>query len=211
MNRTLANWLIFGAGLAVGAGGTCLFWKKHFETRAQEEIDSVKAIYTYKKPEPIDDPNPPKDENGENVKPPEKMYQPAETEPVDYGQFYKETETPQAEVTPLFINNVEEEMAQKESPSERVKPYLITEEDYTDTEPGYDKISCTFYVPDRVLVDDLSREVVEPDTIGDDMIEFLIKSNEDIVYVRNENISCDIEILRNLDGIEESGAQVWYG
>lgn len=211
MNKTLANLLIFTAGLAVGAGSTCFFWKKKYEARAQEEIDSVKAIYTYKKQEPIPDPDPPKDENGEAVVVSENMYKASIYEPVDYGNFYTEKAPEDTETSPLIFNKVEEHMAEKESPTERVKPYLITEDEYTDTEPSFDKVSCTFYVPDHVLVDDLSREVMELEVVGDENIEFLIKSNEDIVYVRNENISCDIEISKSVTSIDESGAQVWYG
>ena len=102
-------------------------------------------------------------------------------------------------------------MAKNESPTEKQKPYFITEDDYTDSEPGYDKLSCTYYVPDRVLVDDLSREVVEVDTVGEENLDFLARSTNEIMYVRNDNISCDFEVMRSIDSIEDSGAQVWYG
>lgn len=214
MNKTIANLLIFGAGLAVGAGSTCFFWKKHYENRFEEDLKSVKEIWTYKKPEyvdRVDDPNPPKDDNGSPVEPAKELYTSAPREDVDYGTFYKNKEIDESEMSPLKNEKLEEEMAQKESPTERSKPYLISDEDYTDGEPGYDKVSCTFYVPDHVLVDDLSREVMEIDMVGDENIEFLIRSTDDIVFVRNDNISCDMEIMRSVDSIEEAGAQVWYG
>ena len=35
-------------------------------------------------------------------------------------------------------------------------------------------MSCTFYVPDQILVDDLSREVVEQFVIGPENFEYLV-------------------------------------
>lgn len=214
MNKTLANLLIFSAGLLAGGGGTCYFWKKYYEQRANEEIESVKAVFTFKKSDipVVDDPNNPKDDKGDNVNPTGNFFVgPNPGEPVDYSTFYESKVVPATETNPLINDKLEAEMAKNESPTEKQKPYFITEDDYTDSEPGYDKLSCTYYVPDRVLVDDLSREVVEVDTVGEENLDFLARSTNEIVYVRNDNISCDFEVMRSIDSIEDSGAQVWYG
>ena len=45
------NFAMFMAGLTIGSAATWLCLKKRYEQIAQEEIDSVKAVFAEKKPE----------------------------------------------------------------------------------------------------------------------------------------------------------------
>ena len=53
------NFAMFMAGLTIGSAATWLCLKKRYEQIAQEEIDSVKAVFAEKKPETVI----PKEEN----------------------------------------------------------------------------------------------------------------------------------------------------
>ena len=47
------NFAMFMAGLTIGSAATWLCLKKRYEQIAQEEIDSVKAVFAEKKPETV--------------------------------------------------------------------------------------------------------------------------------------------------------------
>lgn len=209
MSKTLDYVIIFCAGLTAGVLCTKEYWKSTYKTRAEEEIESVKHIYNVEKAkivaEAVKKNNQKKDELSEGyissapLKPRVEYAEPNE-EVVNYGEFYSKEEV-----------SLEEKMARTESPKEFDEPYLISEEEYSDTNIYFDKMSCTFYVPDRVVVDDLSREAVEPEVIGEKNIEYLIQTDEPLIYIRNENLSCDLEISKQESSIEETGDQVWFG
>ena len=47
------NFAMFMAGLTIGSAATWLCLKKRYEQIAQEEINSVKAVFAEKKPETV--------------------------------------------------------------------------------------------------------------------------------------------------------------
>lgn len=219
MSKTIELLVVFSAGLAVGALSTRGYFEKKYRLRADEEIESVKHIYNenlklrFKEEEPekqeksVDDiPKPARmvtnpyeklvDSNLYSTRVDEKV--------TDYRKFYEHGSD-----EAVYADKLEEEMAEREAPVEDTKPYLISEEDFSETMSTYDKLSCTFYVTDRIVVDDVSREVIEPDVIGEDNIEFMIKTPQNFIYIRNENISCDMEISKNYDPVVETGDVVW--
>lgn len=206
MSRTIDYVITFAVGLTAGAVCAKLYYESKYKALADEEIESVKEAYrdlsehkavmekfAEEKQEDKDD----VEENEEIVREYIRPVKPEE--PTDYHNFYKNTE--KAEV----------KMAEREFPREEVRPRIITQEEYDETEPGFDKMSCTFYVPDKLIVDDLSREVVEPDIIGEENIEFMLTTNEPIICIRNELISVDMEISRDESSAVEVGDVVWRG
>lgn len=213
MSKTIEYLLIFSAGVAAGVLGARGYFKEKYETLAKEEIDSVKEVYGRRNLRKSRDISEKKDEKPEKVV---ETVPPRERMMVDFGYSAASKDADNTDYRKFYeqdTNNVdlEEEMAKKESPKENNTPYLISEDDYSDTEISYDKMSCTFYVPDQVLVDDLSREVVEQYVIGPENFEFLVKTNERMVYIRNDELACDLEISRDQNSIEENGDRVWFG
>ena len=104
-----------------------------------------------------------------------------------------------------------EVLAEKEHPREDTPPYLITKEEFDETYLHFDKMSCTFYVPNRVVVDDTSREAVEDYVIGDENMDYMSETSSKIVYIRSEQIGCDMEISIEQDSIEDLDAVVYFG
>ena len=209
MSKTIDYVVVFVAGLTAGVLCTKEYWKNEYRLRAEEEIASVKAVFSKRYEKENKKEQEPTVTDGNSVPAVEKTmvdfgYSGKPEDQTDYRKFYESEE-----VKPDIKEKVEVEMAKREAPSEQDKPFLISEEDYSETMEQYDKMSCTFYMPDKLVVDDLSREVVEPDVIGEENIEYLFKTNQETVWVRNDNIGCDLEISKSHESISESGAVVW--
>lgn len=79
-------------------------------------------------------------------------------------------------------------------------PYVITYDEYnTDLTGVYEKITLTYYEEDEVLADDNDAAVDDPDAlIGDDALDRFGQWSRDpnIVYVRNDDVSTDFEVIR---------------
>lgn len=79
-------------------------------------------------------------------------------------------------------------------------PYVISQEEFMEGEPGYNQVSHTYFAGDGVLVDEKEQPINESDmTVGDDnLVRFGHRSNDNnIVYVRNDALELDFEILRS--------------
>lgn len=213
MSKTIEYLIIFGVGVAAGILSTKSYFENKYKKIADDEIDSVREVYSQrKKPinSDISEKNTSKAEETPKKIPNYDMesvvygystHSIAE-EPTDYHKFYEKDQEEEI---------LEIKMAEKEAPKEEDRPYLITEEEYSETELTFDKMSCTFYVPDQILVDDLSHESVEPYVFGEENTDFLINSKDKFIYIRNEKLGCDLEISKNYNSIEESGDRVWFG
>lgn len=85
---------------------------------------------------------------------------------------------------------------------ENGSPFVIHVDEYKENEKGHDQASWTYYEDDDVLATERD-EVVESEkwlgTIGSEALQrFGHGSNDvDVVYVRNEVLALDIEIIRN--------------
>ena len=77
------------------------------------------------------------------------------------------------------------------------EPYVISPDDYGEND-NYTQISLVYYAGDGVLADD-EDEVVEDieDTVGEDFAEHFGEYEDDSVFIRNDRLRCDYEILRD--------------
>ena len=77
---------------------------------------------------------------------------------------------------------------------EETPPFVIAPEDFGET--GYD--TKTFkYFKDFVLTDDEGEIVLDPENIIGDALSHFGAYEEDAVYVRNLDVECDYEILKD--------------
>lgn len=182
MNNKAAGCIIFAAGAAVGSFVTCKFLKKKYEQIAEEEINSVKEVFSKREAnlnEQINEAHTLMMENdareasfiadlaGKN----------RENGYTDYTAFSQKS----AEVEKELMD----------------KPYVISPDEFGENE-GYDKISIMYYA-DHVLADD-NDEIIDnvDEIIGFDSLEHFGEYEDDSVFVRNDKLKCDYEIL--LDG-----------
>lgn len=74
------------------------------------------------------------------------------------------------------------------------KPYVIPPEIFGE-EDSYDTVSLTYYA-DGVLTDDMDDPIENVDDIvGEDSLNHFGEYEEDSVFVRNDGLKCDYEIL----------------
>lgn len=164
---------IFGA--AVGSAVTWLYIKNKYEQIAQEEIDSVKEVFSKREPT--------QGEYGVRERRAHTMDKP------DMAEFVtKVKESGYTNYTDV-VKEKEPKTGTKEG-----KPYVIAPEEFGE-EDEYDTISLTYY-SDRVLVDD-DDELVEDveDVVGLESLESFGEYEDDSVFVRNDRLKCDYEIL----------------
>ena len=75
-----------------------------------------------------------------------------------------------------------------------IEPFVISPDEYG--EKDYEVKSWTYYA-DFVLTDDDGEIVSEPESIIGDALSHFGEYEEDSVFVRNENVEWDIEILKH--------------
>lgn len=82
----------------------------------------------------------------------------------------------------------------------RILPYVISFEEFCEGEDNHDKITITYYAGDGILVDE-EEEIIEDveRLVGEDNLinKFGEGSDDpDVLYVRNERMGIDYEIVR---------------
>jgi len=177
----MKNVLIFLAGAGVGAGATWYFVKKHYEKKADDEInDVVTRFKAYRdsledKIQTAQDENPNPNYEGNsrrnNVVSIERPVQSDSDEELSNGII----DDPKGE-------------------HDGVAPYVISEEEFG--EEDYDQKTLYWYYRDNILATDEDIEVEDKfTTVGDALEEFKKDRYIERVLVRNEQDETDYEIL----------------
>ena len=169
MGDNLNKLFIFTAGAAIGSVVTWKLVKTKYERIAQEEIDSVKEVFS----------------RNHRI----------EIEPVDEacdGEEIEETIKNYQSIASNYSNESNEEDDDYDD-----EPYVISPDEFGEEE-DYDQISLTYY-SDNKLADDKDVLVEDIyGTVGYDALESFGKYEEDAVHVRNDKLKSYFEILRDL-------------
>lgn len=178
MGDKIVKLLIFGVGAAIGSVVTWKFVKTKYERIADEEIESVKKIYNYKKIA---------EEHA--AKPEVKVQNVVEVEPkvnqdrVDYSKL----------TVDLGYTNESKEGGEDMCK----KPYVIAPEEFGEMD-DYETVSLTYY-SDGVLTDDFDNEIEDVEgMVGEDSLDHFGEYEDDSVFVRNDRYKTDYEILLDL-------------
>ncbi len=188
MNSKLLSFLAFVMGAAAGSLVTWKFVEKKYKQIAQEEIDSVKETYAKMRKDDLEA----KQADLEAAK--AKLH-PAEPEKVETPEIRPEEVKKYEDVIvkhnyTSYSNNVDE----KGGDVMTDRPYIISPDEFGDY-PDYETISLTYY-NDKVLTDEYN-EIVDDidDLIGDDSLNHFGEYEDDSVFVRNDALKVDYEIL----------------
>lgn len=178
MKSALSNILIFTVGAAIGSVVTWKLIKNKYEQIAKEEIDSVKEVFSRRKDEIISD----------------------EKRDDDFEEYHN--------ITSLYSKESDEEEDEDEDEDEDEeevqevkkqvkKPYVISPDEFGEMDE-YDAISLNYYA-DGVLTNDWD-EVIEnvDDIVGIDSLNHFGEYEEDSVFVRNDTLQADYEILKDV-------------
>lgn len=179
MNNKIAGVLIFVAGAAVGSIATWKFVKTKYERIADEEIASIKEVYS-KKEATIKDNQ--ADHNEKDI-----------YEMKEYLERIKENGYRKEE----HEDENKEENKEEGDPDMNDSPYVISPDEFGNA----DDHTCVYlsYYADGVLADDWGTEVIDPvEEVGPDIASHFGEYEEDTVFVRNEKLKVDYEICRDL-------------
>ncbi|GHU60460.1 hypothetical protein FACS1894171_1880 [Clostridia bacterium] len=183
MSNKINNSMMFILGVAIGSAAAWQYIKKKYEQIAQDEIDSVKEVFSKREADIEDEPE---KNTRDRVRAEQAKDKPniAEYAAKLNGEGYTNYSNSRA----LSDNKKEEEKKPMD------KPFVISPEEFGDFD-DYEKISLTYY-SDQVLADD-NDELVEDieDVVGFDSLNSFGAYEDDSVFVRNNKLRCDYEIL----------------
>lgn len=165
--------IVFLLGAAFGAVASALYFKTKYERIANEEIESVKKVYSKK--ETVDN----------QMDTVELMEELSDRLKRENTEEYHD-----------LIQRCGYSYNEEKGGPDMKKPYIIPPEEF-DQNPDYEKITLTMY-SDGVLTDEYD-EVIEDvdDTVGEDSLNHFGEYEDDCVYVRDERTDRDYEILRD--------------
>jgi hypothetical protein len=169
--------MIFVLGAAVGSVVTWKYVEKKYERIAQDEINSVKEVFSKRVAEFTED-----------TKEVQIKADNAKEKPniIEYAARLRE------QGYTNYSDMVDEKPEEEESMN--MDKYVIAPEEFGELD-DYDTISLTYYA-DQILADD-NDEIIEDieDVVGFDSLNSFGEYEDDSVFVRNDRLKCDYEIL----------------
>jgi hypothetical protein len=175
MKNSIVGLAIFAAGVAVGSVATVFVVKKKYEQIAQEEIQSIKDRYFNTK-----------DVESEAIEPSKNEPETPEFDEVDKEEYYDK-------LTDEGYTSYENIYTSKE-PDMDEEPYVIPPDEYGEKD-DYECVSLTYYA-DSVLTDDFDNVIEDVEgSVGFESLSHFGEYEDDSVFVRNDRLKCDYEIL----------------
>ena len=182
MNRKLSNVLLFTSGVAVGSFVTWRYFKSKYEV-VEDEIEE-KTEETEGETETEDEDPEVSESKMSYKKPPLKEY----VKMVEDNGYVPKT----------HMEEVEEEITNGEWNNKDVyEPFIIRPDEYGEIH-AYETLSLNYYA-DGVLTDELDNPIEDVESlVPADFADHFGEYEDDVVHVRNDNLECDYEILRDL-------------
>ena len=194
MNTTMSNAVAFTIGVATGASVTYILIKKHFKKIADDEIDTMREYFQNKRAKEA---NALEEESDEaEVKEARDEHQEDKPNIREYASLIKKEN---------YTNYSDTTADKKKEVDDVEKPYVITPEEFGELD--YSTISLTYYSDDVLTYE--SDELVEDvdDIVGADFAEHFGEYEDDSVFIRNDRMKTDFEILvdkRNYSDVVET-------
>lgn len=187
MENIIKSVVIFAAGASAGAIVTWKLIKEKYKKLAQEEIDSVKELYSEKISKVLE-----------------------RTEPLEEGAEEQIDETIVNEYNNMCSDLGYSSASTREKKEDKVltKPYVISPDEFG--EQDYNIISLNYYA-DGVLADDFDVIIDDVEaTVGEDSLNHFGEYEDDSVFVRNDELEIDYEILKDTRKFEEIADKQLY-
>ena len=169
MNKTILSSIgMFVAGAAIGSLVTWKLVKTKYERIAQEEIDSVKEVFSKREEKSSEKDIDEDDSEMESL------------EDIIDESCYKTESTDKEEKKEMHNSD---------------RPYVITPEEFGDSD--YAIISLTYYT-DGTVTNEKNKIVANVDElVGLDSLNHFGEYEDDSVFVRNDALQIDFEILKD--------------
>lgn len=177
--------VILATGIGIGIGVVWYYFDKKYKDEMSKKIDEIMAESKQIKPvKSTASELPAKVNIVDEVK---STVTSVETTKVNYSKLINKEK---------YVGDESTENAEEETDYE--KPYVISPLEFGDKEDeGYTTVSLMFY-SDGLLADDMG-EVIEniDETVGVDSLNHFGEYEDDSVFVRNDRLKIDYEILLN--------------
>ena len=186
MRNTLNSVLIFAAGAIIGSAVTWKFIKTKYEKMAQEEIDSVKEVYSRDRSEPE------KDTEEEADIP--KVSSSEQTTIMEYAKMLDGMG-----YTNYSSNSKSSIESTKKTHEKKARgPYVINPDEFGEPD-DYSTVFLNYYADEVVAYDNDDEIFEDADKIlGANFSDHFGDYEPDVVYIRNDEERCDYEICRDL-------------
>ena len=205
MNSKITNVLVFAVGAAIGSAVTWKVLKTKYDRLIQEEIDSIKEAFSDRFDNiSVSDEEPEEEEEEDSSEQVRKINWSKLEDILD--------EDDEEEYFPASVKNKYEEIASNytsekggvENMDSTFKPpYVISPLDFGELD-DYSQIELTYYL-DGILEDDEYHIITDADElIGPDALTTFGEYEDDSVYVRNERLSTDFQILKDYRTYDEA-------
>lgn len=194
MKYRLINVLMFAAGAAIGSAVTWKIVKDKYERIAQEEIDSVKAAFADRATDCQDDV--------------------AETAEVDANQIQinwedledldeedEDDEDGDLNAYEQMVKKYSKKKGGAEEMAER--PYVISPYDFGELD-NYSQFELTYYADGTLEDEDYNIVDDVDDLIGQTSLYTFGEYEDDSVFVRNDRLRADFQILKDYRTYEEA-------
>lgn len=198
MNCKFINVLVFAAGAAIGSAVTWKLVKTKYEKIVQEEIESIKEAFA----DGFDDPNK-QDDDSETAdeEDPNSGYEQINWD--DLEDLDEDDDSDEADFNE-YARLVEQytNFDEKGGPEDMAKdvskePYVISPYDFGELD-GYHQIELTYYEGDDTLEDEEYNVITDRDElIGKKALQTFGEYEDDAVFVRNERLRTDFQILKD--------------
>ena len=176
----LSSVMIFTVGAAIGSVITWKLLETKYEKIVQEEIDSVKEVFARSYESNTDE---------------EEGVEEDESEPVKVATVLHQAEKPDITDYAAMTRDLGYTEKKEETELDKSKPYVIDPNDF-GMEDDYNTESRLYHT-DKFITDENFNLVNDiEDTIGFECLNTFGQYEEDAVYVRNELLKTDYEILR---------------
>ena len=212
MNSRFINVLMFAAGAAIGSAVTWKFVKTRYERIAQEEIDSVKQTFTEMmsiRPKQNDDEicDESEDYHGRSRQINWSDFEDLYDDENEDNEFYEEDANDAVEQDLREYGRLIDKYTNIDKKggvqSVTKEPYVIAPYDFGELD-DYRKFELTYYADD--VLEDEDYNIIEDseELLGRDSLTTFGEYEDDSVFVRNEKLRADFQILRDPRTYEEA-------
>lgn len=200
MNCKFINVLMFAAGAAIGSVVTWKLVKTKYERIAQEEADAFSEAYTNMLAD-MHGQNTTDEDEGESDESHERTKQIDWSELEDLEEEDDDDRNEYARLVERYNN--EKGGAENMASNIAKAPYVISPYDFGELD-DYKQFELTYYI-DGTLEDEDYNIVTDVDElIGTDALNTFGEYEDDAVFVRNEKLCADFQILKDYRTYEEA-------
>lgn len=205
MKCKFINVLVFAAGAAIGSAVTWKVVKTKYERIAQEEIESVKEAYAdliANLQEQVDDYSTMDEAEERNDR----------ASKIDWTEYEDLDEEEEDEYEPNdddlneYARLTERYNNEKGGAEDMAKgPYVISPYDFGEKD-GYSQVELTYYADGTIEDEDYNivNNAEVDELIGRDSLYTFGEYEDDAVFVRNERLRADFQILKDYRTYEEA-------